>query len=170
VRASADRAYASVLDCDLGGSWMARMLFAMRGLKSAQAAGTGGRAPRPVVAAFERLGFVRLFEDPPHEIVIGVVGRFWTSTGELRDIGRDGFASFDEAGYAKACWNFQIEPAGHDRVRVSTETRIRCLDRTSRRKFRLYWMVIGPFSGVIRKEMLREIRGRAESAVTAAAN
>lgn len=140
------------------------MLFAMRGLSSS--GGPQATKPRPVVKVVERLGFVRLVENPPHEIIIGVVGRFWTPTGDLRDVEPGAFAGFDESGYAKAVWNFRIAPASADCVRVSTETRIRCLDRGSRRKFRLYWMVIGPFSGLIRKEMLREIRGRAESLTT----
>jgi hypothetical protein len=138
------------------------MLFAMRGLSSAS---SREHTPRPVVTTVERIGFIRLREDPPHEIVIGVVGRFWTPKGDLRSIEPEAFASFEEPGYAKAAWNFSISPAGDGTVRVSTETRVQGLDAASRRKFRLYWMVVGPFSGVIRKEMLREIRGRAEAAL-----
>jgi hypothetical protein len=33
-----------------------------------------------------------------------------------------------------------------------------CLDESSRRRFRRYWLFIRPFSGLIRMEMLRVIR------------
>ena len=137
------------------------MLFALRGLSSTS---SYDGARRPVVKHVERIGFVRLREDPPNEIVIGVVGRFWTPKGDLRSVEPEAFAAFRESGYAKAVWNFKIASVGGGMVRVSTETRVCCLDAASRRKFKLYWMVVGPFSGVIRKEMLREIRGRAEAA------
>jgi hypothetical protein len=38
-----------------------------------------------------------------------------------------------------------------------------CLDARSRRSFRIYWRVIGPFRGLIRRLMLRRIRRAAES-------
>src|SRR5215213_1917910 len=55
-------------------------------------------------------------------------------------------------------------PTG-DIVRLATETRVRCTDPASRRSFLRYWTVVGPFSGLIRREMLRSIRRAAESAV-----
>jgi hypothetical protein len=107
---------------------------------------------------------VRLCDETPREIVVGLIGRFWTPRGESRGFEPREFPLFEEPGYAKAAWNFFVRPSGEGRVTVSTETRVRCLDEASRRKFRLYWSVVGPFSGVIRGEMLREIRRRAESA------
>ena len=47
-------------------------------------------------------------------------------------------------------------------TRLSTETRVRCSEDASRRRFRLYWAVIAPFSGLIRREVLRTIRHEAE--------
>ncbi len=38
------------------------------------------------------------------------------------------------------------------------ETRVQCLGPRARRNFRLYWALIGPFSGLIRKEALRLVR------------
>jgi hypothetical protein len=37
------------------------------------------------------------------------------------------------------------------------------LGNSARRKFRAYWLVVGPFSGLIRKEMLREVKRQAEN-------
>lgn len=43
-------------------------------------------------------------------------------------------------------------------LRGATETRVQCLDTASRRSFRRYWRVVGPFSGLIRWVMLRAVR------------
>ena len=40
------------------------------------------------------------------EMVIGLVGRFWTIAGSLRKIDAESFKAFDKAGFAKAVWNF----------------------------------------------------------------
>jgi hypothetical protein len=155
IRVSPQKAYAAVLACDLRSSLIARLLFAMRGM-SADAAGS-------VLEHVERLGFIRLREDPPREIVMGLVGRFWTPRGDLQRLSSYDFVSFERPGFAKAAWNFLVDPLSDGSVRVSTETRVLCLDASARRKFALYWTVIGPFSGLIRREMLKEIQQRANA-------
>jgi hypothetical protein len=40
---------------------------------------------------------------------------------------------------------------------VTTETRVLAPDAGSRRAFRLYWLVVGPFSALIRRRWLRAI-------------
>ena len=47
---------------------------------------------------------------------------------------------------------------------LATETRVHVPDPASRRKFARYWMVVGPFSGLIRKLVLRAAKRRAEAA------
>ena len=65
---------------------------------------------------------------------------------------------------AVAVMNFLVEPHASGRgTRLFTETRVRCLGRSSRRWFRLYWLVIRPFSGLLRRAMLSGIRARAIS-------
>jgi hypothetical protein len=51
-------------------------------------------------------------------------------------------------------------------TRLATETRVLCLDDESRRRFRLYWLFIGPFSGLIRRKILRSIKHEAERSPT----
>ncbi len=64
---------------------------------------------------------------------------------------------FDEfEGYAKAVWDFRLTPEAGG-TRLSTETRINCTDAASRRRFRLYWRIVGPFSGLIRIALLRAV-------------
>ena len=48
---------------------------------------------------------------------------------------------------------------------LSTETRVHVADPAARRKFRRYWFVVRPFSGVIRILLLRAARKRAEATV-----
>jgi hypothetical protein len=106
-------------------------------------------------------GFILLGEDPPRELVLGLVARPWTLMGGIRSLDPDGFRRFDQPGYARIGWNFLVEPRGTVSG-LTTETRIRCTDDVSRRRFRWYWRLIGPFSGVVRKEALLQIKRDAE--------
>ena len=112
----------------------------------------------------EQSNFKKLDEDPGHELVLGIVGRFWTIFGGLQKIhSGDEFRNFETPGYAKAVWNFSVEES-NGRTCLSTETRIRCIDDASRRSFGRYWTLIRPFSGLIRIKMLNEIKRKAEAA------
>lgn len=46
---------------------------------------------------------------------------------------------------------------------LATETRVHVPDPASRRKFKRYWRVVGPFSGLIRVLVLRAAKRRAEA-------
>jgi hypothetical protein len=67
-----------------------------------------------------------------------------------------GFVTFAEPGYAKVVWDFRLADEG-GATRLTTETRIACTDAASRRRFRLYWRVIRPFSGLLRRVFLRAV-------------
>ena len=110
------------------------------------------------------MGFAVLGDLPQQELVLGLVGRFWTLAGDIQCIDAEHFETFDRKGYAKAAWNFTLSPQTNGTTRLATETRVYCLDDRSRRRFRLYWLIIGPFSGSIRKEMLRIVKREAERA------
>jgi hypothetical protein len=49
---------------------------------------------------------------------------------------------------------FEVEPIPGG-SRLVTETRVSALDDRARRRFRLYWLAIGEFSGLIRRRWLR---------------
>ena len=101
------------------------------------------------------------------EIVIGVVGRFWQPrSGVIQDLSPKEILDFQTEGYAKALWNFHLVRNASNQTTLSTETRVLVFGSSSRRKFLLYWSVVGPFSGWIRKEMLRLIRVQAEGSGT----
>jgi molybdenum cofactor cytidylyltransferase len=155
VAAPAATVYRALLETNLADSWVTRTLMGLRSL--------GRRADGPFrLRDLPRHGaFFRLGEDPPRELVIGVVGRFWAVRGGVCDSDPESFRAPPPAGTAKAAWNFRIEPAP-DGSRLTTETRVLCADADSRRSFRRYWRVIGPFSGIIRMEALRLIRRQAQ--------
>jgi len=68
------------------------------------------------------------------------------------------------AGTAKAAWNFTVKPCADGTTELRTETRVLCADAATRRRFRTYWTLVAPFSGLIRREMLAAFRSAAESA------
>jgi hypothetical protein len=57
---------------------------------------------------------------------------------------------------------FEAEPIPGG-SRLATETRVRALDDRTRRRFRLYWLAIGPFSGLIRRRWLRAVQEAARA-------
>ncbi len=77
----------------------------------------------------------------------------------------DDFAEFSRPGYAKVAWNFKLRADSTESTVLSTETRIKCFDSAAFWKFRLYWSLVGPFSGLIRKAILEQVKTKAESTV-----
>jgi hypothetical protein len=152
IQASVEAVYPTVRQLDFGNSALIRWLFKFRGL------------PQDCsnLEGLKKTGFVILAEEPPREMVLGLVGRFWRLAGDIQNIEVQEFQAFNRPGYAKAVWNFSLQPADENITRLSTETRICCTDKISLRKFRFYWYFIGPFSGFIRKEILKAIKRKVE--------
>ncbi len=153
IDAPPSRVYPHVRNLDLQHDRGVAALFRARGLPP-QALTVGGLMDA---------GFLLLGERAGQELLFGLVGRFWTLSGGLLRLDPQRFAGFEEPGYAKAAWDFRLAPIGEGRTRLSTETRVRCTDDASRRRFRIYWTVIGPFSALIRRRILTEIKRQAES-------
>jgi hypothetical protein len=161
VDAPPERVWAALRALELGGSPVVRALFALRSLPGLLSRrGPARRGLGMDMAALLRTGFVVLDEAPGDEIVLGLVGRFWQPTGGLLRVDPAEFATFDRPGYAVAAWNFTLR--GQGPATLATETRVRCTDPAARRRFRAYWALVGPFSGLIRREMLRTLRRAAE--------
>ncbi len=164
VRASAGETWRALLNCDFSDSFLVRILLSVR---SARLLRRGKR--RPFRERLSGTGFMELASLPEREIVVGVAGRFWRPDGgRCFDLQPADFASFARAGYAKAAWNLSLCP---DRggCLLSTETRVKCYGAAARRNFRAYWTVIKPFSGLIRRAMLRQVKRAAESSRARAA-
>ena len=152
IHADAADIYRAANEVDFSESFIIRWLMCLRGM-------SGGSL---TLRNLKRYKFEMLCESVNKEIVIGLVGRFWTIGGALQKIDAESFKKFDTAGYAKAVWNFSLAEDGVN-TRLTTETRIKCLDEDSRRSFGFYWMFIQPFSGLIRMEMLKTIKRYAEA-------
>jgi hypothetical protein len=149
--------YAALRRVDLMSSRLIRGLLMLRSLPAVLRR-PRDRGPRGPVTLDRMLegGFVLLGERPERELALGVVGRFWTAAGTRVTLDAEGFRAFDAPGYAKAVWDFRLLAEGNG-TRLSTETRIACTDARSRRRFRLYWRVIRPFSGLLRIALLRAV-------------
>ena len=156
VNATPERVWAAIDALDPASSPVVRVLMALRSLP-ARLTRRAARPPRTL-----RGGFVLLDQALGDEIVLGLVGRFWSPAGGLLRVEPSAFAGFDLPGYAVAACNVTVR--GDGPVRLATETRVRCTDDAARRRFRAYWALVGPFSGLIRRDMLRAIRRAAERA------
>ena len=154
IRANAADIYRVANEIDFSESGVIRWLMRLRGMSVGNL----------TLSNLGRFRFEMLGETLNKEMVIGLVGKFWTIAGGLQKIDAESFKEFNTAGFAKAVWNFSLDQVGAE-TRLTTETRIKCLDPDSRRSFGRYWMFIQPFSGLIRMEMLRTIKRKAEAAV-----
>ena len=136
---------------DLCESTVVSWLFWLRGLPSKDL----------TISDIDELNFKIIGEELNREIVFGIIGQFWSPNGNLQDFEPAGFRAFDEIGYAKCAWSFLLEPTGKG-TRLTTETRVLCLDKASRDFFDLYWAFVRPFSGWTRKEILSTVKSKCE--------
>jgi len=179
VRANPETVYAAIREADLAGGPIATALMGLRTLPAALIAFV--RSPMRAVAElrarrarraerrggirladFERTGFHVVAERAPEEIVIGLLGKFWTPRGGLSaTVGVNDFRTGPPGGYALAGWNFTVAPRPGGPTELATETRVWCAP-DARSRLRMYWFVVRPGSGLIRRAMLRAIRREAE--------
>lgn len=92
---------------------------------------------KPILDVAVHSGFRVLSDEPPRELVIGT------------RVAPETFAVM----------NFHVGPDG----RVTTETRIFSRSDQARRSFAVYWRIIRPGSGIIRRSWLEAIKRRAEA-------
>ena len=117
-----------------------------------------GDSRKPFVGG--ELPAVVLEDLPEAGIVLGLTGQFWRPFGADLDPERpttaEEFLAYDRPDTCKAVIDFRIGPRS-----LSTETRVHVHDPAARRRFRRYWFVVRPFSGLIRILLLRVARRRA---------
>ena len=151
INADAGRVYGAINEVDFAESFIVRWLLRLRGMS--------GEAVS--LRNLEYSKFKILGEVVNKEVLIGLAGRFWSPWGDMQKVDASNFCEFEKLGYAKAVWNFSLDGSANE-TNLTTETRIRCLDDGSRRSFGFYWTFIQPFSGLIRIEMLKTIKRKAE--------
>ncbi len=136
---------------DLSGSWLIRFLFALRGMPARMTTFKGLQEGR----------FTQLEQKENEELIIGLIGQFWKASGNLQVFKPEEFKDWNQREFLKGTWNFQLIQEGNA-IRLETETRVQCLGDKALQKFKRYWFFIRPFSGLIRKEILRGIKKKAE--------
>jgi hypothetical protein len=167
IAASCEAVYRSLWAVDLGRSLVVKMLLVLRLLPNyVLDPGSLRRQPQKLTlhSLIEWGFFGRLAEEEGREVVLGIAGRFWRPCGNILAFNEENFRGSAPTGLARAIWNFAVQEAGSGRTILSTETRVVCGDAASRFKFHAYWLVVRPFSGLIRQIMLREVKEACESA------
>jgi hypothetical protein len=119
---------------------LVRTLFRLRGLRGGATVGDVLRGPR-----FE------LLARTPTEVVAGFSGKPW-----LRRVAAASLADAPP-GTVRMAMDFRAEPIPGG-TRLSTETRIAAVDAGARRRFRAYWLLVGPFSALVRRRWLAGVR------------
>ena len=137
VAAAPEEALAAALAVRAGSDPWTRLLLLARGMR---------RRGGSMREFFSAHGFEVLLDDPT-EFVAGVAGAPWRPRGGLR--------RWSEAGPGMVRMAFELRADPHpDGARLLTETRVAAVDDAARRAFRRYWLVVGPFSSLIRRRWL----------------
>ncbi len=134
-----------------------------------------GRVPaaprsRTLFERAEDSAFGILSKDEDRLVEMARIARFWepvpTNGPVVAD--RAEFDAFRGPGFAKTLISFELTPLGVG-TRVVTTTRVATTDSTARRRFLVYWYLIGRFAGVLRTAMLAAMERRALALASGAA-
>jgi hypothetical protein len=106
-------------------------------------------------------GWLILGDEPGRELAFGAVGRFWKPDIEWRDVSREEFAAFDEAGWGKIACHFLVRSDGEGRSTLTYECRTATTDEIARARMARYWFLIRPFVGHVMRATLRTIADQA---------
>ncbi|WP_288798241.1 hypothetical protein [uncultured Arsenicicoccus sp.] len=156
VAAPPERAWDALMGIRWADLALARPLFAVRTLGRLELADTLVTDPRGPGRPTH--------VDPPHYYASGLAGRPWEPRADAqRPIeSLDQLREFTEPGWLRYGMDFRLTPLAGGRTHLETTTRCDPTDEVARRRFRAYWTVIRPFSGILRRDLLRAIRTRAE--------
>ncbi len=160
ISASPSVVYERLFWLDFNDVWIVRLLETARTGKLV----SPSRLATSLSQRLQGTGFVMLAEVPNEELLMGIAGRFWRPDGgRCLDLTVGHFVEFARPGYAKVAWNFSLRAVSSEETVLSTETRTKCFGPAARWKFRIYWFLIYPFSGLIRKALLNRVKSDAES-------
>src|SRR5919201_1177398 len=121
-------------------------------------------ATAPAAAAAAAPPFVPLAQKPGAEIVLGLIGQFWTKGFGYQRVAPRAFAAFNRPGFAKVALNLAAYAQRDGRSLLTSETRVATTDVAAGRRFRRYWRVIGPGAGLLMRRLLALIKADAEQA------
>jgi hypothetical protein len=144
VELEPERALEIALGTPVAPDRLVRALFLLRGLG----------APTESIGEFSPTKGFLVLERTPTTYVFGLAARLRGQPKVAADA--EGWRAWQPPGI-KIAADFRTEPAGEGKARLTTETRVLALDRKSRLVFRLYWLVVGPFSALIRRRWLHAV-------------
>jgi hypothetical protein len=105
-----------------------------------------------------------LFSKRPDVVISAGLSQAWRLLGgpPAPDLDTAALRAWCQPGWIKVGMEFRLEsiPLG---TLLSTETRVLATDPRTRRAFAVYWFLIRPSSGAIRREVLSVVGHRAES-------
>lgn len=163
IQASNEEIFSVLLDSeDIASSVIFKTLIKLRELPTAfsgQQQELFSKNPLRLQELMQQADFAVLGGKKNQEIVFGFIGQFWNlfDLNIIKITSLSKYLNFKKKGYAKAAINFYCEPHPQGST-LSTETRIYLPDKHSLLKFRLYWFLIRPFSGLIRQIILKKIK------------
>lgn len=157
VAASPERTWAALEQVTIGELPLTCVLMTVRGL--------GRRRTTALDRTFiEAASFLVPLAEEQGDRVAGMVGRPWRLRPTHVPIaGAEDFVAFHEPGWVRVATDFRVVPAAGG-SRLETETRIQGTDAGARRRFARYWRFVGRGSALIRHDVLRAVRRRAERA------
>ena len=150
VNSHIENVYYVAKDFDLSKSKIITILFKIRGLPTKRL---------NLQNFIDDIGFTNLEENYPYESLVG----FWARVKIAKIPSYEDFVDDSISSWIKVVWNFQFEKLEKDKTKVSTETRVLCVAPITKLTFGLYWCIIKPFSGLIRKRMLKIIKDDSEA-------
>jgi hypothetical protein len=74
---------------------------------------------------YPRSGFVLLGETPEQELLLGLVGKFWTASGCIQRLNAAIFRNFATPGFAKAVWSFSLAAQPFEILLVAAQATLR---------------------------------------------
>lgn len=153
IQASSDQVY-SVLQQGISSGGLTRILMTLRSMP---------RLIQGKKAFVNEDPFYRLKEARNREMVYGIIGQFWKPVVcPILIHSLEEFMDFHQDGYCKAALNLRIQEKHERETVLSTETRVLGYGDAGVR-MKKYWKLIRPFSGLIRKELLRKVKAKAEA-------
>lgn len=148
LNSSTNGIYQKMLECDFSNSSLTKFLFRLRGL------------PKKVysIEHLSNMGFIKLEEEPGKEILFGMITDNPTFSTCQSNISPSEFIHKSDATIIKAVINFKVESQDISQHILSTETRVWCGSKQMKSRFKWYWFFIKPFSKLIRKSLLRQMK------------
>jgi hypothetical protein len=167
ARAPADLVLDAVEAFDVHEDGLLRALLALREAPSRLLGALGLPGALKDEPRFGLANFTRLARSE-NEVVYGLVGRFWRPSFGLIPIPDPAaFLATNATGAAKLTMAFVLTPEADGALRLVTETRVYCPDRSALLSFAPYWLLIRAASGLVRRRVLAAVARKAEAAAAA---